>query len=68
MLMKWMNLEPTIPSEASQKEENKYHILTPIYKKQKDGTAECVHRAAWRCRHREQAYGHRRVGRKERVG
>ena len=26
-LMTWMNLEPIIHSEASQKEKNKYHIL-----------------------------------------
>ena len=31
VLMKWMNLEPIIQSEASQKENNKYHILTHIY-------------------------------------
>ena len=31
VLMKWMNLEPTIQSEVSQKEKNKYHILTYIY-------------------------------------
>ena len=27
----WMNLEPIIQSEVSQKERNKYHILTNIY-------------------------------------
>jgi len=31
ILMKWMNLEPIIQSEMSQKEEDKYHILTHIY-------------------------------------
>ena len=31
VLMKWMNLEPTIQSEVSQKEKNKYHVLTHIY-------------------------------------
>ena len=31
VLMRWMNLEPTIQSEVSQKEINKYHILTHIY-------------------------------------
>ena len=30
VLMKWMNLEPTIQSEVSQKEKDKYHILTHI--------------------------------------
>ena len=29
VLMRWMNLEPIIQSEVSQKE--KYHILTHIY-------------------------------------
>ena len=28
--MMWMNLEPIIQSEVSQKEKNKYHILTHI--------------------------------------
>ena len=31
VLMRWMNLEPIIQSEASQKEEDKYHVLTHIY-------------------------------------
>ena len=30
-LMRWMNLEPITPSEVSQKDKNKYHILTCIY-------------------------------------
>ena len=29
-LMRWMNLEPIIQSEVSQKEKDKYHILTHI--------------------------------------
>ena len=32
VLMKGMNLEPIIQSEISQKEKDKYHILTHIYK------------------------------------
>ena len=31
VIMKWMNLEPIIHSEVSQKEKNKYHILMHIY-------------------------------------
>ena len=31
VLMRWMNLEPIIQSEVSQKEKNKYCILTHIY-------------------------------------
>ena len=38
VLMKWMNLEPIIQSEASQKEKDKHHILTHIYRIQKNGT------------------------------
>ena len=31
VLMRWINLEPIIQSEVSQKEKDKYHILTYIY-------------------------------------
>ena len=31
VLMRWMNLEPIIRSEASQKEKDKHHILTHRY-------------------------------------
>ena len=31
VLMRWMNLEPIIQSEVSQKEKNKYCILMHIY-------------------------------------
>ena len=31
VLMNWMNLEPIVQSEVSQKEKNKYYILMPIY-------------------------------------
>ena len=31
VLMRWMNLEPIIQSEVSQKEKEKYRILTHIY-------------------------------------
>ena len=39
-----MNLEPIIQSEVSQKEKDKYHILTHIYRIQKNGTEEFIHR------------------------
>ena len=32
VLMRWMNLEPIIQSEMTQKEEDEYHILTLIYR------------------------------------
>ena len=44
--MRWMNLEPTMQSEVSQKEKNKYHMLMHIYGIKKDGTDEPVCRAA----------------------
>ena len=31
VLMRWMNLQPIIQSEVSQKEKDKYHIITHIY-------------------------------------
>ena len=31
VLKRWMNLEPIIHSEVSQKEKNSYHLLIPIY-------------------------------------
>ena len=31
VLMRWMNLEPIIQSEASQKEKEKFHILMHTY-------------------------------------
>ena len=46
VLMRWMNLEPIIPSEVSQKEKDKYHILIHIYGIEKNGTEEVIHRAA----------------------
>ena len=45
ILMRWMNLEPIIQGELSQKEKGKYHILTHTYGIQKDGTDEPICRA-----------------------
>ena len=45
--MRWMNLEPIIiQSEVSQKEKEKYRILTHTYRIQKNGTEEFIYRAA----------------------
>ena len=60
--MKWMNLEPIIQSEVSQKEKDKYHILTHIYRIQKNSTEESIHRAAVEKQHKEQTYGHEERG------
>ena len=41
-VMRWIDLESVIQSEVSQKEKNKYHMLTHIMesKKQKKGSEE----------------------------
>ena len=44
--MRWMNLEPIIQSEVSQKEKNKDCIPMYIYGIQKDGPDEPICRAA----------------------
>ena len=45
VLMRWMNLKPIIQSEVSQKEKDKYHILTHIYGIWKNITEEFIYRA-----------------------
>ena len=45
-LMKWMNLEPIIQSEVSQKEKDKYHILMYMYRIYKNVSEEFIYRAA----------------------
>ena len=45
LLMKWINLEPIIQSEASQKEKDKYCILMHIHGIQKNGIDEPICRA-----------------------
>ena len=46
VLMRWMKAEPMIQSEVSQKEKDKYCILTHTYGIQKDGSEEFICRAA----------------------
>ena len=46
VLMRWMNLEPIIQSEVSQKEKDKYSILTRIYGTYKNDTEEFIYREA----------------------
>ena len=53
--MRWMNLGPIIQSEVSQKEKDKYHILTQTYGIQENGTEEFINSGET---HREQTYGH----------
>ena len=58
LLMSWMNLEPIVPSEVSQKEKDKYRILMHIYEIHKNGTEEFISGQQWRNRHGEYTYGH----------
>ena len=44
--MRWMNLEPIIQSEVSQKETEKHHILMHIYGIYKNGSEEFIYGAA----------------------
>ena len=69
ILMRWMNLEPIIQSEVSQREKDKYHVLKHIYGIQKNGILKTLFTGQeWRNRHREQICGHReRVRCMERV-
>ena len=46
VLMRWMSLEPIIQSEVSQREKDKYHILTHIYGIWKNDTDEISLKAA----------------------
>ena len=45
VLMRWMNLEPIILSEVSQKEKDKYRILMHKYGIKKNGSEEFTYRA-----------------------
>ena len=46
ILMRWMNLEPILQSEVSQKEKEKYCIQIHVYRIHKNGTEEFIYRAA----------------------
>ena len=46
VLIRWMNLDPIIQNDVSQKEKDKYCMLTHIYGIQKNGTEEFIYRAA----------------------
>ena len=50
VLMRWMNLEPIIQNELSQKEKDKYCILIHIYKIQKNVTENLFTGQQWRNR------------------
>ena len=54
----WMDLVTVIQSEVSQKEKNKYCILTHICGTQKNGTDEPVCRAEIETQKQRKTYGH----------
>ena len=56
--MRWMNLEPNMQSEVSQKEKDKYHNLTYRYRIRITVMRTLFTGQQWRNRHREQTYGH----------
>ena len=61
VLMRYMNLEPMIQSELSQKEKDKYHILTYIYtymESRQMVLKNLFTGQQWRNRHRKQTYQH----------
>ena len=53
VLMRWMNLEPIIQSEVSQKEKDKYHILSIYMESRKMLLKNLFAGQQWRNRHRE---------------
>ena len=53
VLMRWMNLETVIQSEVSQKEKDKYYILTHIYKSKKMVLKNLFTGQQWGNRHKE---------------
>ena len=59
-VVRWMDLESVIQSEVSQKEKNKYCMLTHIYmeSKKKNGSEEPRGRTGKRSRCREWTLGH----------
>ena len=69
--MRWMNLEPIIQSEVSQKEKDKYCILMHMYGIWKEGTDERICKAAVEMQTHKMdlwtQWGKTRVGRIERV-
>ena len=58
VLMRWMNLEPIIQSEVSQKEKDKYYILMHAYGIQKEVLMNLFSGKQLRCRYREQTCRH----------
>ena len=57
-LMRWVNLEPIIQSEVSQKEKDKHHIQCICMESRKMVPRNLFAGQQWRNRHKEQTCGH----------
>ena len=57
VLIMWMNLEPIIKSEVSQKEKNKYCVLMYIYETKKMVLVNLFAEQQWRFRYKEETCG-----------
>ena len=60
VLMRQMNLEPIMQSEVSQKEKDKYHVLTHMYRIQKNGSEEFIYKATMEKQTKNRLMGMRR--------
>ena len=60
--MRWMKLKHILQYEVSQKEKDKYYILTHIHGIQNDGTDEPIYRAAVEMQTQRTDYGHKLGG------
>ena len=58
--MRQMNLEPIMQSEVSQKEKDKYHVLTHMYRIQKNGSEEFIYKATMEKQTKNRLMGMRR--------
>ena len=65
ILMRWVNLEPIIQSEVSQKEKDKYHVIIHYMESRKIVSTMLCAGQQRRRRHKEETLGHsgRRRGR-----
>ena len=63
IVVRWMNLEPFIQNEVSQKEKNKYHLLAHKMEFTKMLLMLLFAGKQWRHRCREQTCGHSRIRR-----
>ena len=57
VIVRWMNLEPVMKSKVSQKEKNKYQVLTHIHEIQKNSTDELIYKEGMETE-REWTWGH----------